>query len=86
MINQSNFSQGQWDGHWPTTCKGHFWGFKTQQPGTIRIVVGEADNPPRMMINHSTFSQDQWDAGQSMTVAGWKHKFDFWVFPFSNRY
>ena len=51
------------------------------EPGLIRIAVGQAVGPHRMMINHDNFTQDEWNEGQSMSVAGWTHKCEFWVYP-----
>ena len=87
MINHHRFTQEQWDagqcmsvGGWSHRCE--FWAFPSPAPGTIRIVVGQASDPHRCMLNLDWFTQKEWDAGQSMTVAGWTHMFDFWVFPF----
>mmetsp|Transcript_95021 Transcript_95021/g.271699 ORF Transcript_95021/g.271699 Transcript_95021/m.271699 type:complete len:290 (+) Transcript_95021:147-1016(+) len=85
-INHSNFTQDQWDAGQTMTTAGwthhvEFWAYPTRQPGTIRIAVGRANGPHRIMINHSNFTQDQWDAGQMMTTAGWTHHLEFWAFP-----
>jgi hypothetical protein len=56
--------------------KSNFLAFEQQQPGTIRIAVGEAHSPHRAMINSEFMA-----AGGSMSVAGWTHKMEFWVYP-----
>jgi len=58
-----------------------FWAFPKQQPGTIRIAVGQAHGPHRCMMNHDSYTQQQWNSGQSMSVQGWQHYFEFWAFP-----
>ena len=48
------------------TCKGwaqhlEFWGIPTHQEGTIRIAVGVADGPHRVLLNHPEGSQRAWN-------------------------
>ena len=86
MINHSSKSQLEWDAGAPMSCAGwthkmEFEAFSAQQPGTIRIAIGEAHGPHRLMINHNSKPQSDWDAGASMDLKGWKHKMDFWVYP-----
>jgi len=85
LVNHDNFSQEKWNAGQSMTTAGwkhkqEFWVFKERQPGTIRIAVGQAWNPHRMMVNHDNHSQEEWDNGKSMTTAGWKHKQEFWAF------
>ena len=87
MFNHRNKSQEEWDNGasmndwgWKELCS--FWAFSSPQPGTIRIVVGEAFHPHRAMINHDNYSQSQWnDASLNMSVAGWDHLLEFWAYP-----
>ena len=57
-----------------------FLAFSTPQPGTKRIVVGEAKNPHRCMFNHRGRSQTEWDNGANMYYQGWSHRFEFWAY------
>jgi len=87
MINHDNCNQKRWDGGLKMNVAGwkhhmDFWAFSTQQPGTMRIVIGQAWDPHRIMINHDDYNQDRWDGGLRMDVAGWTHKMEFWVYPF----
>ena len=50
----------------------------------IRIAVGEASGPHRIMINSLTFGQDEWNQGKRMDVDGWTHKMAFWAYPMEN--
>jgi hypothetical protein len=75
MINHSRLAQANWDAGRSMNIAGwthklEFWAFDSEQPGTIRIAVGEAGNPHRVLLNHSSYSQAQWKAGQSMSVHG----------------
>ena len=52
------------------TCKGwaqhlEFWGILTHQEGTIRIAVGVADGPHRVLLNHPEGSQSEWNDGKN---------------------
>merc|ERR1711862_304430 len=74
LLNHSRYSQSVWDAGRSMSVAGwrhkqSFWAFGTPMPGTIRIAVGE-DNEPllRCMINHSDYTQQEWDSGQSMSV------------------
>merc|ERR1719188_2705936 len=85
MINQSSRPQSAWDAgesmsiaEW--THYKEFWAFREAQPGTIRIAVGEAKNPHRIMINNRSKPQSAWDAGESMSISEWTHKMEFWAF------
>ena len=86
MINSDLYPQEVWDNGqsmdvsgW--THKQDFWVFKEKQPGTIRIAIGQAYRPHRIMINHeSQPNQDAWDAGLPMDVDEWTHKQEFWAF------
>lgn len=51
------------------------------QNRTIRIAVGEAHEPHRLMMNHRSHSQAEWNSGRSMSIAGWTHKMEFWAYP-----
>ena len=55
-----------------------FWAFKGCQPGTLCVVVGQAQAPHRMMFNQGHYSQAVWDAGESMSTTGETHKIEFW--------
>merc|ERR1719238_2219692 len=57
-----------------------FLAFSSHQPGTKRIVVGEASNPHRCMFNHRGKSQEEWDSGANMNFKGWSHLLSFWAF------
>jgi len=46
----------------------------------MRIAVGEAHDPHRLMFNHSRIKQDEWNQGKAMDVYGWTHKMEFWGF------
>lgn len=80
VLPQSAYDEGQsmslegWQHHLG------FWAFKNQMPGTIRIAVGTADSPSRVMLNHPSEGQRFWNEGNTMGILGWNHAFDFWVF------
>jgi hypothetical protein len=50
------------------------------QPNTIRIAVGEASSPHRIIINHKDKPQSYYDNGGSMSIYGWKQYLEFWAF------
>ena len=87
IINDDTFDESSWE----VSCNGmnipgwkhhiDFFAFKSEMPGTIRIAVGEAHNPHRMMFNHASLDQSKWNSGQKMDVQGWKHKMEFWAYP-----
>eukprot|EP00579_Thalassiosira_antarctica_P030714 CAMPEP_0202030366 /NCGR_PEP_ID=MMETSP0905-20130828/64459_1 /ASSEMBLY_ACC=CAM_ASM_000554 /TAXON_ID=420261 /ORGANISM="Thalassiosira antarctica, Strain CCMP982" /LENGTH=185 /DNA_ID=CAMNT_0048594163 /DNA_START=150 /DNA_END=707 /DNA_ORIENTATION=+ len=86
MINHSDISQEDWGtgrsmayNGW--THKMEFWAYPKRHPRTIRIAVGEAMKPHRIMVNQAGISQEDWDTGRSMTIQGWEHKMEFWVYP-----
>ena len=86
VFNQGDYSQAEWDAGksmstkvW--THKMEFWALVSLKPGAIRIAVGEAWKPHRMMINHESKSQVEWDAGASMGTARWTNKMEVWAFP-----
>jgi hypothetical protein len=86
MINHDDKNQDHWNEGASMSYRGwqekmEFWAFDTPVPGTIRIDVGQASRPHRIMINHSDKSQDQWNQGLSMTYRGWKNKMEFLVYP-----
>jgi len=89
MLNHASFSQDDWNRGQSMSILGwahkmDFLAYPTKQPGTIRIAVGAAGiywGPHRIMLNHPSFSQDEWNRGQSMSVLGWGHKMEFWVYP-----
>merc|ERR1719150_3543522 len=59
-----------------------FWAYSSQRPGTIRIAVGQAWHPHRMLLNHPWCgSQSAYDQGVRMDCSGWHHKMSFWVYP-----
>ena len=62
-----------------------FWAYETQHPGTIRISAAQAHGPHRSMVNHSDYNQSHWNDGNSMTMQGWSHFVEFWVFPDPHR-
>eukprot|EP00656_Telonema_subtile_P051739 TRINITY_DN7039_c0_g1_i5.p1 TRINITY_DN7039_c0_g1~~TRINITY_DN7039_c0_g1_i5.p1 ORF type:complete len:399 (-),score=3.15 TRINITY_DN7039_c0_g1_i5:362-1558(-) len=85
-LNHRGKSQTEWDNgasmnfaNWKHYLE--FWAYPTQQPGTIRIAVGEAFSPHRVCLNHRGKCQAEWDNGASMNFANWKHYLEFWVFP-----
>ena len=85
MFNQGDYSQAEWDAGKSMSTKGwthemEFWAVASPEPGAIRIAVGEAWSPHRMMINHDSKSQAEWDAGASMSTARWTHKMEFGAF------
>ena len=85
MINHSDHSQSSWNiGKLMTTAgwthKLDFWVLTASKPGTMRIAVGEAYSPHRIMLNHDTRTQADWDGGLSMNTSGWTHKMEFLVF------
>eukprot|EP00931_Biecheleriopsis_adriatica_P033004 TRINITY_DN1918_c0_g1_i2.p1 TRINITY_DN1918_c0_g1~~TRINITY_DN1918_c0_g1_i2.p1 ORF type:complete len:554 (+),score=42.61 TRINITY_DN1918_c0_g1_i2:147-1664(+) len=89
MINHDSCPQTEWDGGKSMTMAGwtqylEFWAFPTQRPGTVRMAVGQAHNPHRIMVNHTSKPQLAWDQGQSMTIAGWTQYLEFWVIPESD--
>merc|ERR1712032_1704498 len=49
-------------------------------PSVMRIAVGEAQGPHRMMLNHRSIPKSAWNQGEGMSVAGWSHTMDFWAF------
>ena len=87
MFNHRARSQEEWDNGadmnfqgWTHLCS--FWAFSSPQPGTIRIVIGEASNPHRAMINHDNLSQSEWNNNENtMNTAGWTHSLEFWAYP-----
>jgi len=86
MVNHGSLPQIEWDAGASMSMAGwsekmEFWAFPSQQPGTIRIAVGEAYNPHRIMVNHGSLPQIEWDDGASMSTAGWSEKMEFWAFP-----
>jgi len=87
MINHSQKTQAEWDLGKSMNIAGwmhhtEFWAFPKKQPGTIRIVAGEARSPHRLMINHRNRNQDEWnDPSTNMSIAGWGHKMVFWAYP-----
>ena len=86
MVNQAGISQEDWDTGRSMAIQGwehkmEFWAYPKRQPGTIRIAVGEAMTPHRIMVNQASISQEDWDTGRSMTIQGWEHKMEFWVYP-----
>jgi len=86
MINHSDWTQEDYDNGQSMNWRGwnhkqHFWAFRERQPDTIRIAVGEAHNPHRVMMNHRNMAQKDYDNGLSMDRHGWKHKQSFWVYP-----
>ena len=88
MLNHPEGSQEDGDGGKSMTCQGwvehlEFWAFPTHQAGTIRIAVGVADGPHRVMLNHPDVSQGAWNEGRAMTFQGWQHHLEFWAFPTS---
>jgi len=85
MINHDDCTQEQWNAGQLMSVAGwsHLFAFKAfsqPAPDTIRIAVGQAKGPHRMMINHDGHTQELWNAGQLMSVAGWSHLFAFWAF------
>ena len=86
MFNHGDYSQANWDAGKSMSTKGwthkmEFGALVSPQPGAIRIAVGEAWGPHRMMINHDSKTQAEWDTGASMSTARWIHKMEFWAFP-----
>jgi len=86
MVNHDGKSQTDWDSGMLMNYAGwthqmEFWAFPTKRSGTIRIAVGQAWNPHRIMVNHDGKSQAEWDSGMKMDYAGWKHQMEFWVYP-----
>lgn len=86
MINHRSFMQSTWDSGQSMSTAGwthklDFWALAAPRPGAIRIAVGEANGPHRIMINHDSMQQTEWDAGASMSIAGWAHKMEFWAYP-----
>ena len=87
IINDDSCDKSSWE----LTCNGmnipgwshhtDFYAFKSELPGTIRIAVGEAQGPHRMMFNHASLDQSKWNTGQKMDVQGWTHKMEFWAYP-----
>ena len=62
--------QTDWNGGKSMTCQGwaqhlEFWGILTHQEGTIRIAVGVADGPHRVLLNHPEGSQSEWNDGKN---------------------
>jgi len=47
-----------------------FWVFPIEQPGTIRLIVGQAENPNRCMIR----KPGSW-------VHPWSQYLEFWAYP-----
>ena len=85
MFNQGHHSQADWDAGKSMSTRGwthkmEFWALVSPKPGAIRIAVGEAWRPHRIMINHASKSQAEWDAGATMSTEGWTHKMEFWAF------
>ena len=88
MLNHPAGTQAEWDGGKSMAFEGwtehlEFWAFPTYQAGTIRIAVGVAERPHRVMLNHPDWSQSEWNDGKSMTCRGWEHHLEFWAFPTS---
>jgi hypothetical protein len=87
MINHDSVDQPIWnEGKMTMNIDGweHLMSFKAfaeKQAGTIRIAVGQVSGPHRCMINHQVFDQEKWNEGQSMSIEGWEHKQEFWVYP-----
>ena len=86
VFNHPSKTQEQWNEGAKIEAKNfspqlEFWAYTDPQPGTIRMAVGDARNPYRSMINHQYKTQEEWNNGASMSMAGWSHCFDFWVFP-----
>lgn len=86
MVNHGALSQYEWDDGAAMDVAGwqhkmEFLAFPAELPGTIRIAVGEAFNPHRIMVNHGSLPQLEWNKGASMSVAGWSEKMEFWAFP-----
>ena len=55
-------------------------------PETIRIAVGKATNPQRIMIAqamNSNYKQSKWgpDSEKKMNINSWKHTCEFWAYP-----
>jgi len=54
-------------------------------PETIRIAVGKAMNPQRIMIAqamNSNYKQSKWgpDSEKKMAINSWKHTCEFWAY------
>ena len=86
MINHEGYTQEQWNsGQSMTTQRWQhrveFWAYPSEEPGTIRIAIGQAVRPHRCMLNHDGYTQEQWISGQSMTTHGWQHHMEFWAYP-----
>jgi hypothetical protein len=58
-----------------------FFAFRKKQPGTIRVAIGKASIPNRIMLNHPDFDQATWNSGKMMNHDVWKHLIDFWAYP-----
>ena len=59
-----------------------FYALDGPKPGSIRVAVGEAKPPHRMMLNHNYKTQEYWNNEKnSMTFAGWTHFYEFWAYP-----